>query len=494
MLPAEFYDPAFVPTGTYTGGGSCAWLPVPRIMRCAIASLAPGQTETVTITARLAADSRGKTVLNSIAALSDSVDPNPALATDTVSFVPIPAADLELTKVGPADPVAPGGVGRFTFQFANRGPSNAPDVILRDTLPDGLSFVGDTAGACSATGQAVTCALGTLNAGASSELSVDVRVDPSLAGRRCATRRRSPPSPPTRRSPRRRSCRPATPTPPTWSSARPRSRDRHRHRRRSPIHRSRSPIHRRRSHRHPRSAPAGGQPRLIVEKSVRGAGVRAGDELMWSVRVRNAGDAPARAVVLTDSPGRGLEVLSAQPSAGSCAGLRCSVGDLAAGAAAEVVLRTRATRRGRLANTAQAGAANAATDDARATVLVRSADVRLTKTSSRADVNAGDRVRFTLTVRSRARATLSGVRVCDRLPAGLSRDGGRTCWTLRLRAGETRRLMVTARAASLARTRQITNVATLAGPTVTTRRARAGVTIRGLRSDATGRCAAIRRC
>ena len=134
-------------------------------MRCEIDSLAPGQTETITITARLAPDSRGKTVLNNIAAISDSVDPNPALAIDTVSFVPIPAADLELTKVAPPDPVAPGAVARYTFQIANRGPSDAPDVTVRDTLPDGLTFVGDTAGACSAAGRAVTCALGALDAG-----------------------------------------------------------------------------------------------------------------------------------------------------------------------------------------------------------------------------------------------------------------------------------------------------------------------------------------
>jgi uncharacterized repeat protein (TIGR01451 family) len=183
VLPEEFYDPAFVPTGTFTGGGSCAWQPAQRIMRCGIDSLAPGQTETITITARLASDSRGKTVLNSIGAISDSVDPNPALATDTVSFVPIPAADLELTKVAPPDPIAPGAVARYTFQISNRGPSDAPDVIVRDTLPDGLSFVADTDGACAAVGQAVTCALGALNAGASRELGVDVRVDPSLAGR-----------------------------------------------------------------------------------------------------------------------------------------------------------------------------------------------------------------------------------------------------------------------------------------------------------------------
>ena len=78
--------------------------------------------------------------------------------------------------------MAPGGVGRYTFQFANRGPSNAPDVVVRDTLPDGLTFVGDTAGACDAVGQALTCALGPLDAGGSGELGVDVEVDPALAG------------------------------------------------------------------------------------------------------------------------------------------------------------------------------------------------------------------------------------------------------------------------------------------------------------------------
>ena len=182
ILPAEFYAPAPAPTGTFTGGGTCTWLPVVRNLRCAIDTLAPGQTETITITARLAPDSRGKTVLNNIGAISDSVDPNPALATDTVSFVPIPAADLELTKVAPPDPVTPGEVARYAFPIANHGPSTAPDVTLRDTLPAGLTFVADTAGACSAAGQAITCALGALDAGASLELGVDVRVDASLAG------------------------------------------------------------------------------------------------------------------------------------------------------------------------------------------------------------------------------------------------------------------------------------------------------------------------
>ena len=94
----------------------------------------------------------------------------------------------------------------------------------------------------------------------------------------------------------------------------------------------------------------------MLEKSVRGAGARVGDELVWSVRVRNSGDGPAADVVVTDTPGGASPRAERQPSAGSCSGaapLRCSLGDLAAGATAEVVLRTRATRQGRLANAAQ---------------------------------------------------------------------------------------------------------------------------------------------
>jgi uncharacterized repeat protein (TIGR01451 family) len=257
----------------------------------------------------------------------------------------------------------------------------------------------------------------------------------------------------------------------------------------------------------PPPAP-GGQPRLALEKSVRGAGARVGDELVWSVRVRNTGDGAARDVLVTDTPGRGLAASGAQPSAGTCtatAPLRCSLGALAAGASAEVVLRTRATRRGRLANAAQVSSPTPAASDAvleaRATARVLGADIRLAKTSSRAAVGAGGRVNFTLTARSRAQATVSRARVCDRLPeslafvkaAGARFRSGRACWTLRLRAGQTRRLSLTARATRLGRTRLVRNVATLGGPTVATRRARAGVTVRGIVGP-TARCAALPGC
>ena len=476
VLPEDFYDPTFTPTGDFTGG-TCDWVPEQRLLLCENPLIGVGDIETITIEARLASDSRGKTVVNNVGAISDSVDPNPALAQDTVSFVPIPAADLELSKQGPPDPVAPGGVGRYTFRVANRGPSGAPDVTVRDTLPSGLTFVGDAAGACSAVGQALTCSLGELLAdpdgldpAAVREFGVDVRVSSSLAGQtlRNDASVASEPSDPTLApaevvpssnfdaddlvvAPLPE---PPPPEPPPGSTP-----------------------------------PAGGQPRLVLEKSVRGAGARVGDQLVWSVRVRNDGNAPARDVVLADRPGRGLTVIGAQPSAGSCADLRCELGDLAAGATAEVVLRTRATRHGRRVNAAEVSTRTAqapgAVLDARATARVRRAVVRLAKASSRGRVQPGGLVRFTLTARSRARATLTGVRVCDRLPAGLTfvaakgarYRNGRACWTLRLRAGQTRRLTVVARTARLNRTRRLRNVATLRGTTVGAASARAGVTV-----------------
>ena len=290
-----------VPTATYTGGGSCAWLPDPahRALRHRRARpRADRDHHDHRAAARpTAAARRWSTASRPSRTRSIPTQGSRPTRCPSCRF---PAADLELTKVGPPDPVQPGGLGRYTFQFVNRGPSNAPDVILRDTLPDGLSFVGDTAGACSASGQAVTCALGPLDAGASGELGVDVRVDPSLAGRDGAQRRidRGRAQRPEPRSggsralqqlrcrrPGRRAASGFRPEPTTPSPTTPLPT--------TPLPTTPAPT---------TPAPPGAQPRMIVEKSVRGSGARVGDELVWTVRVRNTGNAPARDVTVTDTP------------------------------------------------------------------------------------------------------------------------------------------------------------------------------------------------
>ena len=233
----------------------------------------PGQTETITITARLRPDSRGKTVVNSI--VRDlGLGRSQSRARDRHGLL---RAD---PRRGPrADQGRAAGPGRAGRRRALHVPVRQPRAEQRPGR-DRARHAARRAHASSATrqerarrpGQAVTCALGPLDAGASGELGVDVRVDPSLAGQTVRNAASIAPSRATRISRRRRSCPSSNsdaadlvvaPLPvPTPSQPTP-------------------------------APPAGGQPRLVVEKSVRGAGARVGDELVWSVRVRNTGNAPA---------------------------------------------------------------------------------------------------------------------------------------------------------------------------------------------------------
>ena len=104
--------------------------------------------------------------------------------------------------------------------------------------------------------------------------------------------------------------------------------------------------------------------------------------------------------------------------------MRCSLGELAVGATAEIELEDprdaqgirRQRRAGRLAD----AVGRRRVLEARATATVRGADVRLTKTSARAGPARATASTFTLTARSRARVPVSGVRMCDRLPDGLA--------------------------------------------------------------------------
>ena len=313
------------PAGTFEGG-TCVADVISRLIRCERAALAPGETATIVIQGTLTADSRGKTVLNSVQAISDSVDPQPELAKDTVAFVPVPAVDLELTKGAP-DSARPGGLARFRLDVANHGPSSAPDVVVRDTLPAGLTFVSDTRGACSAQGAAVICQLGTLaNGVAIDNWGIDVRVSPSLAGRtvrNAATVASEPPDP---------DLVPAELIPASNEDA----------------------------------ADLAVEPTadLRVTKSVTPAKVAAGGTVTYAIHVTDGGPGAATGVRVRDAMPAGLSVRSVSATQGHCttgAAVVCELGSLAAGAAADVrVTAAVATNR---AGTTITNAATVAADE-----------------------------------------------------------------------------------------------------------------------------------
>ena len=80
------------------------------------------------------------------------------------------------------DPVNAGGVALYQLVVTNNGPSDAQNVVVTDTLPVSTTYAGGDA-ACSASGQTVTCNVGTLAAGASRTLLVQAQVASSGGGR-----------------------------------------------------------------------------------------------------------------------------------------------------------------------------------------------------------------------------------------------------------------------------------------------------------------------
>jgi uncharacterized repeat protein (TIGR01451 family) len=78
-----------------------------------------------------------------------------------------PAGDADLTVIQTVTPNPPltGDPMTFTITITNNGPDTAPNLIMLDTLPDGVDFISATPdqGACELVGQsAVSCVLNDL--------------------------------------------------------------------------------------------------------------------------------------------------------------------------------------------------------------------------------------------------------------------------------------------------------------------------------------------
>ena len=88
--------------------------------------------------------------------------------------------DLAVTKSDSVDPVVAGEQLTYDFDVSNAGPDIALDVSVADTLPPGVTYLSDT-GDCDVSGlPALTCSVGTLEAGDSTSFSVTVEVAADL--------------------------------------------------------------------------------------------------------------------------------------------------------------------------------------------------------------------------------------------------------------------------------------------------------------------------
>ena len=98
--------------------------------------------------------------------------------TSVASPLPTSYADLEVAKTVSAGPYYVGSTITYTIKARNLGPSHEQDVLVRDLLPAGLTYVSSTTTTPSSTYSPVTgiWSLDTLTNGASETLSITARI------------------------------------------------------------------------------------------------------------------------------------------------------------------------------------------------------------------------------------------------------------------------------------------------------------------------------
>jgi len=286
-------------TSATAPGATCAV--TVDVARCAIPTLSPGATLTMTVVGRVSPDApAGMSIANTATAASDTGDPDPADNEVSSSVTTTaPQADLATTKT--ASNAVAGGQVTYTVTVRNNGPSSAAQVSLADALPAGLIPVSaeSSRGTCSLAAT-VTCALGSLPGpqagGATTEAVVTIVADlpPDFAAgtmRNTATAATS------------------TTDPVAGNNA---------------------------------ATVATGvtaQADLSLSKVADPLQPAAGSNVTFTLTVSNAGPSTARAVDLVDTLPPGLTLVSVDPS--TCAGtttLTCPIGELAPRASATVTV------------------------------------------------------------------------------------------------------------------------------------------------------------
>ncbi|TMQ67312.1 MAG: DUF11 domain-containing protein, partial [Candidatus Eisenbacteria bacterium] len=141
----------------------------------AVATLANGDsiTRTVTVTAPVAGTLVNVARANTSSADPDSTNNNGSAAANRVTTTVTALADLSLSKTGPATVDAAQNL-TYTIVVDNNGPSNAASVVVRDTLPAGVTFVSADNGGTASNGVVTWPAVASLANGGSIMRSVTV--------------------------------------------------------------------------------------------------------------------------------------------------------------------------------------------------------------------------------------------------------------------------------------------------------------------------------
>lgn len=221
-------------------------------------------------------------------------------------------ADLALTMTDTPDPVVFNQNLTYRLTVRNNGPDRATRVFVLDTLPNGVTFVSATAsqGACTSGAVNISCYLGALANGASATVTIVVRS----------------PNPGTITNLAKVSSDEVDPNGANDSAS---------------------------------AATGVVASDLSVTKTHTPVTVFPGQNIDYSVVIRNAGMVDATGVVVTDTLPPGVSFVSASATQGSCTRanntITCNLNNLARSAMATVTIVVRAEASGLIANTVSVG-------------------------------------------------------------------------------------------------------------------------------------------
>jgi uncharacterized repeat protein (TIGR01451 family) len=431
---------------------------------CPVGSLAAGANRTFEIVADV--PSSATACIENIATVTNTTtDTNAANNRSQICVPVVGRSGVAMTKAASTATVATGGQVMYTLVVRNNGPSDDPRVRVTDPLPAGLTLVSAEAsqGSCTTAANTVSCDLGALKDQGSAQVVVTVNVTATSG---CITNvartqgsRQDPDADDNQAS--AQVCVPTVPPvlPPTFD--------------------------------------------LAVDKRANVSRPVVGQRVTYRVVVRNNGPGAAPEAKLTDTFNNRATVVSVRTTQGTCTRelpITCELGRIESGASVTVTMVIVPLESGRQRNAASATSC-CGTDGTpgnnmdEADINAQKIALRISKTVSSSTVRAGETFSYRIVVRNPSKGTARDVRVCDRLPSGLSfvrsapssrRSGSQRCWTIgSLAAGKSRSFRMTVRAASGASGNKV-NRATLSSPDIKPATARRPVRVVGGLPGVTG--------
>ncbi len=353
---------------------------------CDFGTIAANADRVITVTGTLDSDTSSTFVTNSAATTSSTNDPD---TNDHVGQVATPItaqAILGVTKTSDISPFVPGQAVAWTITVTNTGPSTARFVELADALPEtqlsGVALI-PSQGTCDAIG---TCLLGDLTSGSSATVAVTALMNADVTA---ATLANSV----------------------TIQSTTPHSSD--------PTATATTPV----------------VPKADLHITKRGAPdpVVAGENVTWTIDVRNDGPSDAAGVVVTDNLPTSLLMIDQSTCTGPTSGVgvdnyACPRGIIPAGTSSSVTLVTKVPAFSLLSAAVNSASVTSPTldpdvTDNAATAQVRvstSADLSVVKTVNPTAVVAGSPVSWNIAVTNNGSSVARSVQVNDVLPAGIT--------------------------------------------------------------------------